>query len=340
MLSVPGNPFGVATTSDGAWSFISLNSSIAIYSNQTSVPDLVHQIQVPGQPLGESLTHNGRYLLVADDAGAIVINVAAAEEGAPNAIEGTLVNPLGGSGGIEVAVSPDDRFAFVTLEDNSELAVFDLAGALTVGFGASDFVGTVPLGTAPVGMAVSPNGSWLYVTSEKTAGPPVVGRNDGTLSVVSLLRAETTPATSVVSTVPAFCSPVRVITSSDGSVVWVTARGSNALLGFSAPKLLSDATHALVAEVQVGEAPVGLGLVDRGQRIIVANSNRFSTSGATASLAVVNPAAALAHRPALLGVIRAGRFPREMATVPNHDTLLVTNYASKQVEVVHLATLP
>src|ERR1039457_1282129 len=51
--------------------------------------------------------------------------------------------PAGGSA-IEVAVSPDDRFAFVTLEYSAEIAVFDLNRALTRGFGPSDFVGHDP----------------------------------------------------------------------------------------------------------------------------------------------------------------------------------------------------
>jgi hypothetical protein len=55
-----------------------------------------------------------------------------------------------------VAVSPDDRFAFVTLELSDSMAVFDLRKALASGFGPADFVGTVPLGTAPVGLAMSP----------------------------------------------------------------------------------------------------------------------------------------------------------------------------------------
>jgi DNA-binding beta-propeller fold protein YncE len=87
---------------------------------------------------------------------------------------------------------------------------------------------------------------------------------------------------------------VRVVTSADGKVVWVTARGSDAVLAFSAAALRTDPGHALLARVQVGEAPVGLALSGDGQRLVVANSDRFSAKGATANLAVVNVRAALA----------------------------------------------
>ena len=133
---------------------------------------------------------------------------------------------------------------------------------------------------------------------------------------------------------------VRVITSADGRVVWVTARGSNALLGFAADRLRTDPARALPAGVQVGTAPVGLALVDGGRRIMVADSNRFHAAHATSSLAVVSVPAALAGQPALLGLVPAGGFPREMALEPGGRTLLVTCFASGQVEAVDVAGLP
>ena len=108
----------------------------------------------------------------------------------------------------------------------------------------------------------------------------------------------------------------------------------------SAALLRSDPAHALIARVWVGEAPVGLALVDHGGRIVVADSNRFLAPGATSSLAVVNVAAALAGKPALAGLLPAGQFPREMAAEPGGRTLLVTNFDSGQVELVHVAGLP
>jgi hypothetical protein len=92
--------------------------------------------------------------------------------------------------------------------------------------------------------------------------------------------------------------------------------------------------------VQVGEAPVGLALSGDGQRLVVADSDRFSAKGATANLAVVNVRAALAGRPALLCLIPAGAFPREMTVIPRTDTLLVTDYLAEQVQAVNLATAP
>jgi DNA-binding beta-propeller fold protein YncE len=226
----------------------------------------------------------------------------------------------------------------VTQEDSLRVAVFNLHRALTHGFGPGDLVGTIPVGVAPVGMAISPDGRWLYVTSEVMAQKPQ--GNVGTLTVVNVARAEADPAASVVATVAAGCNPVRVITSADGREVWVTARASDDLLCFSAAALRTDPGRALAAIVRVGEAPVGLMLVRNGSLVVVADSNRFGASGATSDLTVVNTAAALAGESAVAGSVPAGQFPRETALEPGGQRLLVTNYASGQLEAVSIPSIP
>ncbi|MHB8340033.1 MAG: beta-propeller fold lactonase family protein, partial [Mycobacteriales bacterium] len=117
---------------------------------------------------GETLTPDGRYLLVAAGSGAVVIDVAAAESGGPHAVLGVLSSgPSGGrADAIEVSTSPDGRYAFVSREYTDVVAVFDLQQAIASHFATSGFVGSIPLGQAVVGSAFSPDGRWLYVTSE------------------------------------------------------------------------------------------------------------------------------------------------------------------------------
>jgi DNA-binding beta-propeller fold protein YncE len=355
MSRLPGDPFGVAVAADGRWSFVSSPGGglgggwVSVLADSGSAaPKLVRRIPAP-QALGLAITPDGRYLLAASISGAVVIGVQQAETGAKHAVLGTLRSARTGRGGfgggaIEVAVSPDGRFAFVSLEYSDEIAVFNLQRALASSFRTSGFVGDIPAEIAPVGMAVSPDGHWLYATSEGQSRRAIhrggVFGAQGTLSVISLSKAETDPAHSVVATVTAGCSPVRVVTSADGSTVWVTARESDRLVAFSAAKLLSDPAGSLIASAEVGEAPVGLALVDGGQRIVVADSNRFGQQGHSSSLAVVNVAAALAGKPAIAGYLPAGGFPRQMALEPNGRTLLVTDFATRQLETVHVAGLP
>jgi DNA-binding beta-propeller fold protein YncE len=350
MAGVSGNPFGVAVPPGGGWAFVGVGGSIEVWhATGSGAPVLFGNIPVPGGAVGLTISPDGQYLLAADGTGAVVVSVTRALLGQAGAVLGQLTAPAAGGAGdsaIEVAVSPDDRFAFVTLEYARRAVVFNLGRALSRGFGPADYVGAIPLGQAAVGMAVSPDGRWLYATSElgPAALPPATGGTKsseppGTLSVINLRRAETDPASSVVARVDAGCEPVRVITSADGTQVWVTARASDDLLCFSAARLAADPRRALVAIVRVGEAPVGLAAVSGGSQIVVADSNRFRSNGARSDLDVVNVAAALAQRPAVVGHIKAGLFPREMALLPD-GTLLVSDFASDQLEAVDLAGIP
>jgi DNA-binding beta-propeller fold protein YncE len=381
LVPVGGGPFGVAATPDGRFAFVAIadgggGASVKVLRlNGSAAPTTLRSIRVTADAVGATVTSDGRYLLVADGGdGAAVLSVARAESGAPGAVLGTLRasrasdRQAAGGGAIEVTTSPDGRFAFVTVEGAQRAAVYNLAEAVAHRFkGGSFYVGAIPLGAAPVGITVSPDGHWLYATSEvglvhgkvpampapslrpaqpgrklRLSAPGTVQEPHGTLTLVDLSKAETDPARSVVATVDAGCEPVRVVTSDGGAMVWVTARASDDLLGFAAARLVTDPSRALVSVTRVGEAPVGLAAVAEGSLIVVADSNRFGAPGAHADLAVVNVAEVLAAgggRSALAGRLPAGMFPRDMSLSPD-GTLLVSNFASGQLELVAIETLP
>lgn len=335
-----GAPFGVAAT--GGFAFVAnLSGGLYVLAADHNPPKVMRVVSLPiDTGVGATLTPDGRYLLLANGAdGAAVVNVALAEAGAKDAVLGTLDSPQGGGGAIEVATSKDGSYAFVSLEDAHEIAVYRLAEAVADHFTDPSYVGAIRTGIAPVGLAVSPNGRWLYSTSEVARGGGSTQR-DGTISVISIATAEHDPDDAVVSTTMAGCSPVRVVVSADGKVVWVTARESDELLAFSASKLAAGAANAELANVRVGEAPVGLALVNHDADVVVADSNRFNVPGQKSGLTVVSTARALAHRPAIIGTIRTGLFPREMALEPNGKTLLIGNFKSGTLESVNIAELP
>jgi DNA-binding beta-propeller fold protein YncE len=356
LTHLSSNPFGVAVMPGNEWGFTTLGASIGVVRLGASGPPRLAQAistaaglgsargSGPGlsSPAGAVLTPGGKYLLAVNGQGGVqVISTAAAERGSSRAILGNITVPASagqrsGQGDIEVAVTPDGRYAFVSEEVSDQIAVFNLRYALAGHFGAASYIGMIPMQLAPVGMAVSPDGRWLYATSEVIRPPRMVG----SLSVISVTRAETDPAAAVVTRVPAGCNPVRVVTSANGQVVWVTARASDALLAFSASRLVARTPRPLLATIRVGELPVGLALARAGQLILVADSDRFDVPGTHASLAVVDVADMLAGRPALLGYLPAGRFPRDIAAGPGGSVLLVANYVSDQLEAVRLDGLP
>jgi serine/threonine-protein kinase len=331
-------PFGVAVTADGTYSFVSLGHGVAVLNNRDGslAPDLVTTLSADGANKGEAISPDGKYLLAASGSGAYVISVHAAEKGDGSAVLGQLTSPAGANAGAaEVAFSPDSRFAFVTLQDSNEMAVFDLTKSADHGFGQSGLVGMVPLANGPVGVAVSHDRHYLYVAGENGQSHPV----EGTLSVVSLAQAESDPAHAVVGHVTAGCEPARVLVSPDGRVVWVTDRASNALIGFSAAKLLTKPGDSLILRVNVGQTPIGMTFVNGGKEIMVADANLYDAAGGY-TLAVVSTQRALQRSShALLGYVPAGDVPREAAAEPT-GTVLVTSNNSAQLQAVDAGSLP
>jgi DNA-binding beta-propeller fold protein YncE/tRNA A-37 threonylcarbamoyl transferase component Bud32 len=336
LVTVGGHPFDTVAA-PGGFAFVSLGGDgLAVMKTSGFTPTLMQTVPVNnGQ--GMALTHDHKYLLVTSATGLTVFSVSDLEQGLTSPL-GTLSSP-GAQHPVEVAVSPDGKFAFVSIQSSNQVAVFNVASALATGFSSSGLVGDISMqGKDPVGIAASPDGKYVYVASGLNS--PASDSAGGTLTVLDMHTAETHPSSSVLKVVPAGCGPARVITSADGSDVWVTAGGANALEGFSAAKLISDPAHALIASVAVGQIPLGLVMVADGSRIVVANSDRDKLGGSLPSLAVIDVAKALARKPALLGLITAGQTPRQFSLEPNGRTLLVTNTGSGQVEAVNVRQLP
>jgi DNA-binding beta-propeller fold protein YncE/tRNA A-37 threonylcarbamoyl transferase component Bud32 len=334
-ITLGGNPFGVVVTPDGQYSFVSLGNAVAVLKNGSGsqAPARVATIPAPGAKKSLAVTPDGQYLLAAEGSGAYVINVKEAEAGnGGGAIMGVITAGAASLQSVEVSISPDSRFAFITLQSSASMAVFDLHEAIASGFRTSGLKGLMPVGSSPVGIAQSPNGRWLYVVSEVPSG--------GRLVVIDMHVAETNPMNGAKTSVAVGGGPARVIVSPDGSVIWVSDRNSNALVALSAAKLLSDPSHSIIAKVSVGANPIGLAFVKDGKEIVVADANLTPVPGDD-NLALIDTQKARSGQPgALLGYISAGRTPRELALEPDGKTLLATDNNSGQLQVIDVGSLP
>jgi 6-phosphogluconolactonase (cycloisomerase 2 family) len=119
--------------------------------------------------------------------------------------------------------------------------------------------------------------------------------------------------------------------TADESTLWVAARGDNRVLAFSTALLESNPNNALLGYADTGgTAPVGIRLFHNDQLLAVANSNRFNTGTANATiLSVVSPASA-----SVVQTIPTGLFPREITVGSDDATLYLTNYNSDTFQVI------
>ena len=362
-VPLPGHPFSTISSKDGCWLFVSVTSSnpksangVAMLSRMDGRIILKKVFPIEAGPTGMVLTHDGKLLIVADDDYVVFLDVMRMTAGGGDPILG-YISDGDFSGSVYVNVTADDKFLFVSDENTETITVINLEKARSEGFKDSAKVGKISVGTAPIALTFSPDERWLYTTSQsapKSFNWPIACKPEGqdpatakpqypegAIIVVDVTRAKTEPGSSVISKVPAGCSPVRMAISPTGDRVFVTARNSNALLAFDTTALRADVGHARVGQVPVGTAPVGVAVANEGKLVFVTNSNRFSSNRtARQTLTVIDAANVGAGQAAILGSVPAGAFPREFGHSPDGQTLFVANYNSNELEVIDLKRLP
>jgi YVTN family beta-propeller protein len=163
---------------------------------------------------------------------------------------------------------------------------------------------TVPVGTLPVGVAVTPDGKHVYVTNAFSNN-------------VSVIR---TAANMVVATVPVGTFPFGVAVTPDGTHAYVTNSNSNTV------SVIATATKTVVATVPVGTNPGGVAVTPDGTHAYVANSNSNTVSVIrTATNTVV-------------ATVPVGTFPFGVAVTPNGKHAYVTTSQSNTVSVIRTAS--
>lgn len=280
---------------------------------------------------------------------------------APGFVVGQASSATNDAGTLAVVVTPDGNFAFVSNEygvapgevTSGNIGVVqivrDASGNFTAG---TTLLGQISTGgNAIAGMTLSPDGTRLYVTSEVAAtgtvaagsGNPVLSRTgcvqapgtssiNGLLTVVDVADAEATPGNgAILATVAAGCSPVRMAETADNGTLWLAARGDDRVLAFSTALLESNPDDSLLGYAGTGgTAPVGICLFHNDELLAVANSNRFGTGTANATiLYVVSPASA-----SVVNTTGTGLFPREISVGADDATLYLTNFGSDMLQVI------
>ena len=375
-VDVPGHPFTPILTKDGCWIFVSLSnpkegppSGVGVLHRTGGTISLVRVVATDGGPAGMVLTHDGKVLVGAVDDRIVFLDTSRMISGEGEAVLGYFREPeyhgelgemkITTPGAVYVNVTSDDRWLFVSDEWAQRITVIDLQKAHSSGFKEFSLVGAIPTGGLPIALTLSPDGRYLYTTAEvadKKWAWPVECKPEGkdpnqakaeypqgAVVVIDVARATREPAKSVIAKVPSGCSAVRLAISPKGDRAYVTARNADALLAFDTNKLVRDPDHALIGKVPVGRSPVGVEVADGGRKVVVANSNRFADATnqrQNQNLTLIDTDKIALGPAAVLGMIPAGGFPRELRATADGQTLLVTNFTSNTLEMVDLARVP
>ena len=190
---------------------------------------------------------------------------------------------------IDIAFSPDGRFAYVLAKASSALVVLDTTKAVTDPMNA--VLNRLRLGRSPEVVAADPLGQFVYVGHH----------GDGELLI---LDASGAPALTEVAVLDVGRKPKGIAIQSDGSPIYVNNHESDDVTVISR----NGSTHTILdPSVPVERKPLGIGILPEGTKVYVANERSGTVS-------VIETAG-----DSVTGAISVGDGPRRIAVgrVPN-----------------------
>lgn len=220
---------------------------------------------------------------------------------------------------IEVAFTPDGRRAYVTGSTDTWTGQ---GGVSVIDTATKTIVATVGNGAIPTGIAVSADGSTVYVS--------VYGRGD--ITPPSVLAVDTT--TDAVTAIGAGRFPAGVAVSPDGDRAYVLDTYINE--GDDAVWVIDTFTKAVLAKVAVGVDPRGMVASPDGSHLYVLNRGNGSLGSATMSVIDTDPDSATVNT--VTAVVKVGNEPVGLAVSPDGKHLYVTDLYEGAVRVIDTAT--
>jgi YVTN family beta-propeller protein/VCBS repeat-containing protein len=248
-IAVGADPYDVAVNPNGNLAYVTnlgAGTVSVIDTNPTSPTYDTVTANIPvADPVGVAVSPNGSLVYVTTQAGVDGPTVAVINT-ATNTVTATI--PVSTTPYF-VAVSPNGDNVYVTNYGNSTrgagtLSVIDTNPASPT---YDTVTATIAVGRLPQGVAVSPNGSFVYVTNE----------DSGTVSVIN------TASNAVTATIPVGSAPFGVALSPDGSLAYVTNAGAGTV------SVINTATNAVITTVPVF-GPAGVAVSPDGS-VYVAN---------------------------------------------------------------------
>ncbi len=190
-------------------------------------------------------------------------------------------------------------FAYIVNEGSANVSVIDTA--------TNKVVATIPVGNNPFAVAVTPDGTHVYVTI----------LNLGFGNSVAVIN---TASNAVVATIQVGVDPFGVAVTPDGTHVYVTNIGSNTV------SVIATASNTVVATVPVAVGPLGVAVTPDGKHVYVANNGSSNVSViATATNTVV-------------ATVPVGNFPEAIAVTPDGKNVYVANASDNTVSVIATAS--
>ena len=263
-----------ASASEGVYVTNLFNDSLTQYTIGTGgslSPDSTTTVSTGSAPYGVVVSPNGLYAYVANDDVDVTGGISQYTVGAGGALTPDSTPTVdAGDEPTEVVVSPNGLYLYAVNYGSTGTDGLGLS-QYTIGSGGMltpDSIPTVATGENPEGMAMSPNGQYVYVANGDSRGPG--GLSQYTVGAGGMLTPDSTP------TVNTDNEPSQVAISPNGEYVYVTNTDSDDVSQYTVGAggmLTPDSTPTVGA----GDGPGYVAVSPNGQDVYVSN---FGSTGA------------------------------------------------------------
>jgi YVTN family beta-propeller protein len=187
--------------------------------------------------------------------------------------------------------------SFAYVPDGTNVSVIDT--------GTNTVVATLSGLGSPFGVAVTPNGSFAYVTNFQGTTVSVIDRTN-----------------TVVATVPGLAQPFTIAVTPSGAFAYTGNLGNDTV------SVINTATNGVVATIPLphGSAPVGVAILPNSSFVYVSDQG-------TNTVSVINTATN-----AVVASVPVGASPAFLASTPNGVFVYVPNFGSTTVSIISTAT--
>jgi len=321
VLEVPGRPVDLVLSPDGTTLFAKDNTGLVVIDAATWTVRQKLKLPHGGASMhGIAVTRDGKHVFVTDSSEHVEEALIGLQGQAAWAKGITLPGPPGGrKAGLAsypcgVALSADEKTAYVCLSRNNALGIVDLS--------ARKLAGTVPVGVSPYGVVLSNDGKTAYVSNfggrRPTAGEKTAKSSNtdtlvdqhgasatGTVSVIDLSQMKETAQIAV------GLHPAGMVATADGRRVYVANSNSDtvSIIDTVSAKVTETINVRPDEKLPFGSASNALALTPDGKTLLVAN-------GGNNAVAVVSLGEGTAGTVA--GFIPTGWYPGAVATDGKH----------------------
>jgi YVTN family beta-propeller protein len=274
---VGATPMGVAVTRDGTHVYVTNNGEDTVSVIDAATNTVTTTVTVGPGPFGLAVTPDGAHVYVANR-GEETVSVI---ETATNTVTNTVM--MVGPAPYAVAVAPNGARVYVT--NNGQYTLLDEQhgssqnAVSVIDTATHTVIANVSVGSAPTGLAMSPDGTRVYVANG----------GDDSVSVIDTATNTVTATFQV-----GFAAPMGVAVTPDGAHVYVANNRDDTVA------VIARATGN-VTIVKVGPAPFGVAVTPDGAQVYVAN-NGLNTVSVIATATNIVTEVTVGSNPAAFGV--------------------------------------